>query len=115
FGILRPERQNVTSVWGQTTVPKEKPVRKSPVTPYRRFFFISLIFFLLAAGVAFYSIYRGSITLSSKNVDVSILGNAFVAAGDTLPLQVEVANSNSAPLIDAKLAIDYQKGVDDGS
>lgn len=115
FGILRPERQNVTSAWGQTTVPKKKPVRKSTVTPYRRFFIFSLIFFLLALGGALYSVYRGALTLSSKNVDVSILGNAFVAAGDTLPLQVEVANSNSAPLLNAQISLDYQKGADDGS
>jgi hypothetical protein len=115
FGILRPERQNVTSVWGQTTVTQEKPVRKSTVTPYRRFFIFSLIFFLLALGVAVYSIYRGSLTLSSNNVNVSILGNAFVAAGDTLPIQVEVANSNSAALLNAQINLSYPKGVSDGS
>ncbi len=115
FGILHPERQNVTSAWGQTTVPKEKVKRKSTVTGYRRFFVFSLVFFLIALAVAAYSIYRGAITLSSKNVDVSILGNAFVAAGDTLPLQVEVANSNSAQLLDSKITLDYQKGVNDGS
>lgn len=115
FGILRPERQNVISSWGQTTVPKEKSVRKSRISGYRRFFLFSLVFFLLALGTAAYSIYRGSLVLSSKNVAVSILGNTFVAAGDTLPLQVEIANSNSAPLLDATLAIDYQKGVNDGS
>jgi hypothetical protein len=115
FGILRPERQNVVSSWGQTKVPQAAVVRKSRITGYRRFFIFSLVFFLLALGTAAYSIYRGSMTLSSKNVAVSILGNTFVAAGDTLPLQVEIANSNSAPLLAAKLALDYPKGVNDGS
>jgi hypothetical protein len=115
FGILRPERQNVVSTWGQTKIPQEKPVQKSRASGYRRFFIFSLIFFLLALGGAAYSIYKGSLTLSSKNVAVSVLGNTFVAAGDALPLQVEIANSNSAPLLEAKLALDYQKGVDDGS
>jgi hypothetical protein len=113
FGILRPERENVTSMWGQTTVPKEKIVHKNTVSGYRRFFLFSLIFFLLALGVAAYSIYRGALTLSSKNVNVSILGNSFVAAGNALPVQVEVANSNSASLLDAKLAVDYPKGIAD--
>jgi hypothetical protein len=113
FGILRPERDNVTSMWGQTTVPKEKAVHKSSVTGYRRFFLFSLFFFLVALGVAGYSIYRGSLTLSSKNVAVSILGNSFVAAGATLPVQVEVANSNSASLLDTKLSLDYPKGAAD--
>ncbi len=115
FGILRPERQNVTSAWGQTAVPKTQTVPKSGAGGYRRFFIFSLIFFLLALGAAAFSIYRGASTLSSKNVDISILGNSFVAAGDTLPLQVEVANSNSAALLDAKLSLEYPKGADDGS
>jgi hypothetical protein len=115
FGILRPERQNVNSTWGQIDIAHEKGPRKSGVSGYRRFFMFSLIFFLLALGVAAYSIYRGTMTLSSKNVDVSILGNAFVAAGDTLPLQVEVANGNSASLLDATLSLDYPNGASDGS
>ncbi len=115
FGILRPERQKVNSTWGQTDITHEKIIRKSGVSGYRRFFIFSLIFFLLALSVAAYSIYRGTMTLSSKNVDISILGNAFVAAGDTLPLQIEVANSNSASLLDAKLSLDYPSGASDGS
>lgn len=115
YGILRPEQQNVNSTWGQTTVPAEKVARKSRIGGYRRFFIFSLIFFVIALGLAAYSIFKGSLTLSSKNVNVSILGNTFVAAGETLPLQVEIANSNSAPLLDAKLVVDYQKGVNDGS
>jgi hypothetical protein len=115
FGILRPERQNVSSSWGTTEVPKEKPVHKSTVTGYRRFFIFSLIFFVLALGAAVYSVYKGSLTLSSKNVDVSILGNSFVAAGDTLPIQIEIANSNAASLLNTKLTLDYPKGVSDAS
>jgi hypothetical protein len=113
FGILRPERQNVTSAWGETAVPKEPTRRKSSIGGYRLFFIFSLIFFLLALGGAAYSIYRGALTLSSKNVDVNILGNSFVAAGDTLPIQVEVANSNSASLLDTKLTVTYPKGATD--
>lgn len=115
FGILRPERQNVTSTWGQTSIPKEKVKTKGTVGGYRRFFIFSLIFFLLALAVAAYSIYRGALTLSSKNVDLSILGNSFVAAGDTLPIQVEVANKNAASLLNAKIALDYPKGASDDS
>lgn len=113
FGILRPERQSVISAWGQTAVPKPQAVHKSPVGGYRRFFLFSFFFFIAALGIAFYSIYRGSLTLSSKNVTVAILGNSFVAAGNTLPIQVEVANSNAASLVNAKLEVDYPKGAGD--
>lgn len=115
FGILRPVRQNVTSTWGQTEIPKGKAEHKSTVKGYRRFFIFSFVFFLLALGGAAFSVYRGTLTLSSKNVDVSILGNSFVAAGETLPIQVEIANSNSASLLNATLALDYPKGSSDAA
>ncbi len=115
YGILRPERQAVISSWGKTSIPKDATPHKSTVTGYKRFFIFSLIFFILALAAAAYSIYRGSLTLSSKNVDVAILGNSFVAAGETLPVQVEIANSNAASLLNTKLSLDYPKGVSDGS
>jgi hypothetical protein len=113
FGILHPEKNNVTSTWGSKEIPKEKGVRRPNVSGYRRFFIFSLIFFLAAAAVAAFSIYRGAVTLSSKNVDLSILGNSFVAGGEELPIQVEIANKNSADLVDAKIVFEYPKGATD--
>jgi hypothetical protein len=115
FGILRPIRQNVSSNWGKTEISQDKIVRRTSVTGYKRFFLISLIFFALALGAALFSIYRGAMTLSSKNVEVTILGNSFVAGGEELPIQVEIINKNSADLIDAELTLNYPKGALDVS
>lgn len=112
FGILHPEKQNTVSTWGDIKLPPEKP-HKSGIAGYKRFFMVTFVFFLIALGIALFSIYRGAQTLSSKNVDISILGNSFVAGGEDLPIQVEIANKNSSDLINAKLTFNYPKGSTD--
>ena len=113
YGILRPIKQNVASSWGTTEVPHDTTVHRTSVTGFKRFFIFSFLFFILALGVALFSIYRGAMTLSSKNVDLVVLGNSFVAGGEELPIQVEIANKNSADLVDAELTLDYPKGATD--
>jgi hypothetical protein len=115
FGILRPEKQNVPSMWGATAITKDTSIKKTTVTGYKRFFLFSIIFFALALGGALFSIYRGAMTLSSKNVDVTILGNSFVAGGEDLPIQIEVSNRNSGDLLEAELTVEYPKGAIDAS
>lgn len=113
FGILRPTKQSATSTWGQTQLPRDKTPIRTNISGYKRFFFFSVLFFAFALSVALYSMYRGAMTLSSKNVTVTILGNSFVGGGEELPIQVEIANKNSADLVDAELTIDYPKGATD--
>ncbi|HVY35776.1 MAG TPA: hypothetical protein VG982_00670 [Candidatus Paceibacterota bacterium] len=113
YGILHPIRQNVTSTWGQKNIPKNKAPRRINISGYKRFFFFSLIFFLVAGGLAAFSVFRGAVTISSKNVDLSILGNSFVAAGEELPIQVEIVNKNAEDLVNASLTLDYPKGATD--
>ena len=113
FGILRPLKQNVTSQWGQTELAKDTPVRRPSISGYKRFFIFSLFFFLVALAVLAFSVFRGALTLSSKNVDLAVLGSSFVAGGDELPIQVEIVNKNSSDLLDATLVLDYPKGATD--
>ncbi len=115
YGILRPVKQNVTSTWGQPTIPTNTKNQKHIGVGYKKFFMFSFFFFLIALGAAVFSIYRGAITLSSKNVDVLILGNSFVGGGEELPLQIEVANKNSSDLINTTLVVEYPKGAIDQS
>jgi hypothetical protein len=111
FGILRPVKQNVSSTWGIAEIPHDHTVRRTNVTGYKRFFIVTLGFFLLALGIALFSFFQGAAVLSSKNVDVNIVGNSFVAGGENLPVQVEIVNKNSADLIDAEVTIQYPKGA----
>lgn len=111
FGILRPVKQTVTSTWGQTDAPLDQGAHRTTMSGYKRFFIFSFIFFLIALSAAAFSVYRGALTLSSKNVDVNILGNSFVGGGQELSLEVEIANKNSADLIEAVLSFDYPRGA----
>ncbi len=113
FGILRPLRQHVTSMWGDQSIPKDKVVQRTSVTRYKRFFIFALVFFLIGLGLVLFSVFRGAVTLSSKNVELAILGNSFVAGGEELPIQVEIANKNASDLTDVVLELEYPKGATD--
>ncbi len=113
YGILHPIRQKSVDTWGATDLPEDKSVHHQSAKGYKRFFLFAVFFFMLGLGAALFSYYRGAITLSSKNVDLVILGNSFVAGGEELPIQIEVANKNSADLVNATLVIDYPKGATD--
>jgi len=115
FGILRPLKHNVSSSWGQTELSEDVEPRKPGVSGYKRFFLFSLFFFLLALGALAFSVYRGALTLSSKNVDLVVLGNSFVAGGEDLPIQVEIVNKNSSDLLNVVLTLDYPKGATDAA
>lgn len=113
FGILHPVRQSTTSTWGETKLPVETTTPHLSASRYKRFFAFAFLFFVAALAVALFAYYRGAITLSSKNVDLTILGNSFVAGGEELPIQIEIANKNSADLTNAELVINYPKGATD--
>ncbi|MCC7436489.1 hypothetical protein IT402_01270 [Candidatus Nomurabacteria bacterium] len=110
FGILRPLKNNVTSTWGEDELENKKRTHKTKVSGYKRLFIVAFVFFLLALGAALFSIYRGALTLSSKNVEVTILGNSFVSGGEALPIQIDMVNKNAADLIDAQITLSYPKG-----
>jgi len=115
YGILRPIRHNVESKWGETELPEEKHRHVLATKGYKRFLVVAVLFFLVALGLAAFSFFRGAITLSSKNVDLNILGNSFTAGGEELPVQIEISNRNSSDLINATLTLEYPKGVVDGA
>lgn len=113
FGILRPLKNKVDSTWGQHDIPKQERNRRRGSRGYRRLFIFSFLFFLLALGAALFSLYRGAVTLSSKNVEMTVLGNSFVAGGEALPVQVDIVNKNAADLVDAQITLSYPKGAVD--
>ncbi|HSE56767.1 MAG TPA: hypothetical protein VLB02_01635 [Candidatus Paceibacterota bacterium] len=115
IGILRPIKTSVQSTWGSgtPTIPKSK--KKQILGSYRKFFLFSIIFLVLSMFVLGYAVLRGGNTLSAKNVDVTILGNSFIAGGESLPVAVEVANRNAVALLEAVLTIEYPKGSLDAS
>ena len=77
----------------------------------RKIFLSALIFFGFAILVAGYVFFGGANFVSSKNVDISVLGPTAVSAGEVFELGVTVTNRNNADLDLANLTIQYASGT----
>ena len=77
---------------------------------FKNLFFLSLAFFVLTSIYAGYVFFAGGNTVSNDNIDISILGNNFVAGGDELPLIVGITNKNNSALELVDLIMEYPKG-----
>jgi hypothetical protein len=111
FGILRPVYKKVESTWGGTKLGEAQEKKIPGIRGFRLFFFISLTFFVLAAGFVAYSIIKGPIFVSGENIEVEVLGNPFSDSGVTLPLSVSIVNKNGADLLDTVLSVEYPIGT----
>jgi hypothetical protein len=76
----------------------------------KKVFISSFLFFLVAIIVAGFIFIGGANFVSSKNVNISVLGPAIVSAGEALELGVSVSNTNNADLEFANLSIQYPQG-----
>jgi hypothetical protein len=81
---------------------------------FKKFFVFSLFFFGLALAYAGYMFLIEGNTVSSENIDISILGNTFTAGGEELPLQIGITNRNNSPLELVDLIIEYPKSSEGG-
>ncbi len=76
---------------------------------FKKFFIFSVGFFVLALGYAAYMFFAGGNTVSSNNIDIAVLGNAFTAGGEELPLQISITNRNKSALELVDLIVEYPK------
>lgn len=112
--ILSLKSYGVPVEWG--ALPKEAPAKggkkKLRVVPsiFRKFFVFSLIVFVASLMFTFVVFYRGTNIVSSENIDIEVLGNAFVPGGEELSLQIEITNRNNTPLEFSDLLVEYPKG-----
>lgn len=77
----------------------------------KKAFVFSLLFFIAAIIVAGFVFLGGANFISSKNVEVNILGPTMASAGKALELGVSVLNKNNADLEVANLSIQYPTGT----
>ena len=77
---------------------------------FKKFFIFSIIFFILALGYVSYMFFGKGNVVSNQNIEISILGNTFVAGGEDLPLQIEIINKNNSALELVDLIVEYPKG-----
>ena len=109
---LRSISYGIPTKWG--TKPPLKGIRKKKITIsssfFKNFFIFSIIVFFGSLLFAFFMFRGGFTTVSSENIDITILGNAFTPGGEDLQLQIEITNRNSAALEFSDLLLEYPKG-----
>lgn len=114
-GDIYDQPHLVSSVWTKdapVAVKKRKNILHNSM--FRKFFFGAVGFFILALGFGAYMFFGGSNTVSADNIDINVLGNAFVSGGEELPLKIQLVNRNNVALEYSDLIIEYQKGSGGG-
>lgn len=108
---LLEREDNSVSGWGRNILSEDnldRPKRRSWLTV---FLILALAFFLSAIAFAGYTLYRGGNVISPANVELILDGPETVKAGETLNLQVLVANKNTTALNSADLIIEFAPGT----
>lgn len=77
-----------------------------PSSLFSKLFIGSLVFFVIAATVAFITIATSS-NVSSRRISLEVLGRTFVDGGEPLPLQVVIGNNNTTQIELADILIEY--------
>ncbi len=107
------ESQDVEEKW-QTPELNEMLTHERVVTKVNPFmkkvFVFALLFFIATVLVAGFVFMGGSTFISSRNVDINVLGPTTISAGEVLELGVTVSNTNNADLELANLSIQYPSG-----
>lgn len=108
----RQEPKNIPSAWVDEA---EKPEKDSGVMhiPYTKIFIGALIFFILAAGFAFYKFFGGSNTVSGNNINILVSGPVSVSGGEVFPLDIKVENNNTAAIENVSMLVEYPDGTRD--
>ncbi|MEX2013582.1 MAG: hypothetical protein WD897_01560 [Parcubacteria group bacterium] len=76
----------------------------------KKVFIFALLFFIATVGVAGFVFMGGTNFISSKNVDIGVLGPTAISAGEVLELGITISNTNNVDLEVANLSIQYPQG-----
>ena len=115
-GLLHQVNHTVSDIWkdDRTEAVKEKvQVVSMNSSFFKKFFFASIVFFIIALGIGAYIFFSGSNNISADNVQINVLGNAYTPGGEELPLTIEIANSNAVQLELADLVVEYGRNKPD--
>ncbi|PCI30243.1 hypothetical protein COB55_00480 [Candidatus Wolfebacteria bacterium] len=112
-GGLSDIEHNVGDEWERKkklvrTVPQKKQSKYSLIA---KLFGASVVFFVVALGIAVYLILGGVNVVSSDNVDIEISGPIAIEAGEELSLEVAIQNNNTVALESVEMLIEYPEGT----
>ncbi|HET8575291.1 MAG TPA: hypothetical protein VFM02_03935 [Candidatus Paceibacterota bacterium] len=80
-------------------------------SPFRKLLFFSLIFFVIAGGVAGVMFLANSDAISTKNVQMTVIGPETAKAGDKDLFQISITNRNQVPISNAYLMMTFPDGT----
>lgn len=105
---LHRDHRPVPKAWKETTdpIPKTAVPRTIPQSLFSKLFIGSIIFFVIAIAITVITI-ATSANVSSRRINLEVLGRTFVDGGETLPLQVVVGNNNTTQIELADVLIEY--------
>jgi hypothetical protein len=111
---LRKKNYEVPGTWGETPIVAtnlENVYMKNRRKMLKKILIGSVVFFAVAVGFALYIFSGGRNEFSSKNVNISIVGDVSVDAGKPVEMQVLVENKNATNLEGAELIVDLPEGA----
>lgn len=114
--VRSEESPEVSSQWqtpGLDEMLKHKRQTPGPHPLLKRIFLIALVFFVISAAVAGFVFVGGVNFVSSRNVDINIVGPTIVSAGETFSLAIGISNANNADIKSVDLSIQYPEGSRD--
>lgn len=77
----------------------------------KKIFAVSVIFFVIAVGIAAFVFLGGMNLVSSKNVDIKIVGPLSVGGGQEVSFDISIINDNNIDLDSASLLVEYPAGT----
>ena len=77
----------------------------------KKIFVASVIFFVLAAGIAAFVFLGGMNLVSSRNVDIQVSGPITIPGGQEATFDINIINSNNVDLLSPSLLIEYPEGA----
>ncbi|MDP2705246.1 MAG: hypothetical protein U1D31_02800 [Patescibacteria group bacterium] len=112
---MSEKKYEVGGEWKHDQISVDEALREKKVPQKRSWLTILFVgaaaFFLLSVATAVYMFYGGSIIVSSKNVDISVVGPISVQGGEELTLDILIHNKNTAALESAVLTVEYPLGT----
>src|SRR3989338_10519799 len=111
-GSLHSTDYGIQKNWGFTEKEKNMKASNSKLgfSIFKKFFIFSIFFLLISGLFAIYKLYSGTGSISTKNVEIEIIGNSFTSGGDDFSIGVDVTNNNKAAIEFSDLLIEYPKG-----
>jgi hypothetical protein len=77
----------------------------------KKLFVFSILFFIIAFGIAAFVFFGGVNQVSSKNVDIKVVGPLSVGAGQESSFDINIINNNNVDLDSASLLVEYATGT----